>query len=160
MNLREGEHIMKVYHHHPTPFVYDVLKVIVGAFPFFLLLYFFQTTMSARNYFLANLVIFFVFSLVIVYVSLIYWLDKLIITNERVVFIDWKYLTVRSEAEALLKDIQDVQTDEKGVLAYFSVFDYGFLRLDTPSSYVTIEFHNAPDPEGIRKFIFHVKSPR
>lgn len=157
MNLREEERVLKVYHHHPTPFVLDVFKVIVGAFPFFLMLYFFQTTMSTRNYVLANLGIFLVFSLVIVYVSLIYWLDKLVITDQRIVHIDWKYLTVRSEAEALLKDIQDIQTDEKGFLSYFSVFDYGFLRLDTPSSYVTIEFYDAPDPEAIRKFIFHVK---
>ena len=74
------------------------------------------------------------------------------------VYIDWEYLTVRNEAEALLNDIQDVQTEEKGLLSFFWIFDYGTLRLDTASSYVTIEFFDAPDPEGIRKFIYHIKT--
>lgn len=157
MNLREGERILKVYHHHPFPFVKDMFKVIVGAFPFFLLLYMFKSAFSVGAYVIANAVIFFFFSLVIAYISLIFWLDKLIITNFRIVFIDWKYLTHRNEAEALLDDIQDVQTEERGLLAFFWIFDYGTLRLDTASSYVTIEFFEAPDPEGIRKFIYHIK---
>jgi hypothetical protein len=101
--------------------------------------------------------IFALFALIIVYVALIYWLDKLIITNHRIIYIDWKYLTVRDESEALLNDIQDIQTEEKGILSTFAIFDYGLLRLDTASSYITIEFFQAPDPEGIRKFIYHVK---
>lgn len=159
MHLREGERILKVYHHHPTPFVFDVLKVILGSFPFFLLLFLFHPALSTKVYVITNLVIFIIFSLVIVYISLIYWLDKLVITDQRVVYIDWKYLTVRDEAEALLSDIQDVQTEEKGLLAFFRLFDYGTLRLDTASSYVTIEFLDAPDPENIRKFIYHLKQP-
>jgi hypothetical protein len=158
MEIREGEQILKVYHHHPTPFVFIVLKVIVGSFPFFLLLFLFDSVLSDKLRFIAHVAVFLLFSCVLVYVSLIFWLDKLIVTNQRVIYVDWKYLTVRHEAEALLKDIQDVQTKEKGFLASLWVFDYGFLRLDTPSSYVTIEFFNAPDPEGIRKFIYHVKN--
>jgi len=157
MQLREGEQILKVYHHHPTPFVFDVLKVIVGAFPFFFLIYLFQPSLSTKSFILVNLGVFLIFSLVILYISLIYWLDKVIVTNQRVIHIDWKYLTVRDEAEALLDDIQDVQTEEKGILALLWIFDYGLVRLDTPSSYVTIVFKDAPDPEGMRKFIFSIK---
>lgn len=158
MELREGEEILKVYHHHPTPFVFTVLRVIAVTFPFFLMIFLFKGVLSPKWFFLAHLFVFLMFSLVLVYLSLIYWLDKLVVTNNRVIHIDWKYLTIRDEAEALLKDIQDVQTEEKGVLAALWIFDYGLLRLDTPSSYITIEFFNAPDPEGIRKFIFHVKT--
>lgn len=157
MQLREGERIVKVFHHHPTPFVFDVLKVIVGTFPFFLLLFLFESVLSTYWYVILHLVVFGLFSLVILYVSLIYWLDKLIITDARIIHIDWKYLTVRDEAEALLKDIQDIQTEEKGILSMFWIFDYGLLRLDTPSSYVTIEFKDAPDPENVRKYIFSLK---
>lgn len=158
MKLREGETIMRVYHHHPTPFVFDVLKVIAGAFPFFLLLYFFQGVLSTKWFILANLIVLAMFSVVITYVSLIYWLDKLVVTNQRVVYIDWKLLTVRDESEALLHEIQDIQTEEKGVLAAFWVFDYGIFRLDTASSYVTMEFIDAPDPEGIRQYVYFVKN--
>jgi hypothetical protein len=157
MDLREGEQIMKVYHHHPTPFVFDVMKVILGTFPFFLMIFLFESVLSTKWYILLHLMIFALFALIIVYVALIYWLDKLIITNHRIIYIDWKYLTVRDESEALLNDIQDIQTEEKGILSTFAIFDYGLLRLDTASSYITIEFFQAPDPEGIRKFIYHVK---
>ncbi len=157
MDLREGEHILKVYHHHPTPFVFDVLKVILGAFPFFFLLFLFESLFSTKTYLMLHLAVFLLFVLVIIYVSLIYWLDKLVITSERIIHIDWKYLTVRDEAEALLSDIQDIQTEEKGIFSTFWILDYGTLRLDTSSSYVTLEFFQAPDPEGIRKFIYHLK---
>jgi len=158
MDLREGEHVLKVYHHHPTPFVFDILKVIFGSFPFFFMLYLFSGIMSTKWFVIAHFIVFGIFALVIVYVSLIYWLDKLVITNKRVVFIDWKYLTVRDEAEAELDDIQDIQTEEKGLLSAFWVLDYGMLRLDTASSYITMEFPQAPDPEGIRMFLYHVRN--
>jgi len=157
MQLREGEQIIKVFHHHPTPFVYDVFKVILGSFPFFLILILFGPILSVKWAVILYFMVFTVFALVLTYVALIYWLDKLIITNHRIIHIDWKYLTMRDESEAFLTDIQDVQTEEKGILARFRVFDYGLLRLDTPSSYVTIEFFHAPDPENIRKHIFSLK---
>ena len=158
MDLREGERILKVYHHHPTPFIFDLLKLIAATFPFFLLLFLFQGALPTKWYIIAHLILFACFALVVTYIALIFWLDKLIITNKRIVFIDWKLLTVRDEAEALLGDIQDVQTEEKGVLANLWLFDYGLLRLDTASSYITIQFPDAPDPEAIRRFIYHVKS--
>lgn len=158
MKLSEGETILKVYHHHPTPFVFIVLKVLLGTFPFLLLLFLFESLFSTKAFVITHLILFFIFSLIIVYISFIYWLDKLVITDKRVVYINWKYLTVREEAEALIRDIQDIRTKENGFFSNFWIFDYGKLRIDTPSSYVTIEFFDAPDPEEIRKYLFHIKS--
>ncbi len=128
MQLREGEQIVKIVHHHPTPFVLDVLKVILGSFPFFLMLFLFNPVLSTKWSVLLHLMVFLLFTLVLIYVSLIYWLDKLIITSQRIIHIDWKYLTVRDESEAFLRDIQDIQTEEKGILSTFWIFDYGLLR--------------------------------
>lgn len=157
MELREGEHILKVYHHHHTPFIWDLLKIIVGAFPFFLLLYFFGSTMSTESYVIANIIVVAIFTLLIIYQSLIYWLDKLVITDHRVVFIDWKFLTIRKEYEAELRDIQDIHTKEKGVLAVFKWLDYGTFSVQTSSHISIIEFVDAPDPEGIRQFLYTIK---
>ncbi len=157
MQLREGEKILKIYHHHPTPFFSHVLKVIFAFVPFFILLYLMSSILSSGLFFLIALILFFIFILIIIYVALIYWLDRLIVTNQRVLYIDYKYLTVREDAQAFLSDIQDIQTEEQGILAYFKFFDYGTLRLDTPSSYVTLTFVNAPDPEGIRQFIYQAR---
>ena len=157
MELREGEYILKVFHHHPTPFIFTVLKIIGATLPFFFLLFLFQESMPLSFLVWGHVIILGIFALVITYYSLVYWLDKLIITSMRVIYIDWKFLTVRDEAEAALDDIQDIQTSEKGFLSYFKFFDYGLLRLDTASSYVTLEFLQAPDPEGIRQYIYHVR---
>lgn len=157
MHLREGEKVTKVFHHHPTPFVLLVLKVIGSFLPFFFLLFLLKDGLSSKAFYIAELFMFLFFTLIIIYVSLVYWLDKLIITNFRVVFINWKYLTLRDEAEALLDDIQDIQTKEKGIFSYFWILDYGFLRIETASSHTTIEFADAPDPEGVRHFIYQAK---
>lgn len=157
MDIRSGESVLKVYHHHPTPFILKLLKLIVVFIPFFVLLFGFQEVFSTTAFVVTNIVLFVIFALTVLYFSLIFWLDKLVVTNQRVVFINWKLLTSRDEAEAQLDDIQDIRTKEKGVFSYFKFLDYGYFRLDTASSNVVIEFVDSPDPEGIRQFIYHVK---
>lgn len=98
------------------------------------------------------------FILVVLYKSLVYWLDRLVITDQRIVHVEWRNLAVRDEAEVRLRDIQDILTQEKGLLSYFKIFDYGTIRMDTASAYVALQFKNAPDPEGIRRFIYHVRN--
>lgn len=157
MHLREGENILRIYHHHPTPFVLNVLKIIVGTFPFFLMLFIFKNSLSDQAYLLGHFIVLFVFSLIVAYYSIVYWLDKLVVTNQRLIFVNWKYLTVRNESEAFLNDIQDIQSHEKGIFSYFWIFDYGYIILETASSHVTINFDDAPDPEGIRQYIYTIR---
>lgn len=157
MALREGEEILKVYHHHPTPYVFKVCKVILGSFPFFFLLFLFEPVLASPWFFLCHLILFFIFAFIIIYISFTYWLDKLIITNFRIIFIDWKYLTKRDVTEIFMSDIQDIVSLERGFLSSLKIFDYGTIKIDTPASYVPIEFPQAPDPESIRQFIYHIK---
>lgn len=157
MDLREGEEILKVYHHHPTPFVVKILKFVCGFLPFYIALWALGSSLSSGWYLLSHIILFSIFGIVITYVSLTFWLDKLVLTNQRVIYIDYKYLTSSTQSYADLLDIQDITTKEKGVLAYFKMFDYGTFSVDTSSSSTIIEFPNAPDPEGIRRDIYHVK---
>jgi len=157
MLLRENEKILKVYRHHPTPFVLSMLKVIAGSFPFFILLYFMKDSVSSGTFWGLHVLIFVIFSLILIYKALMYWLDRLIVTNIRIVHVDWKYLTIRNEYEADLNDIQDIITKEKGFLSHFWVFDYGEFKLQTASNRSIIFFDQAPDPEGIRQFVYSLK---
>jgi hypothetical protein len=113
--------------------------------------------MSTKAYVIAHIVIISIFTLLIIYQSLIYWLDKLVVTNHRAIFIDWKFLTIRKEYEAELRDIQDIRTKERGVLAVFRFLDYGTFAVQTASHVSIIEFIDAPNPEGIRQFIYSIK---
>lgn len=158
MHLREGEQILKIYRHHPTPFVWQILVAIFGTLPFYLVLFLLQGSFSSGTFIIINLVILLVFALVVTYISLVYWLDKFIITNQRIVFVDWRLLSERDEAETFFHEIQEITTKEKGVFSYFRAFDYGNIAIETASAHVVIEFPNAPDPEGIRRYIYHIRT--
>lgn len=98
-------------------------------------------------------VISFFLGIVIAIVSLEYLLDKLVITNKRVIWIDWHSLFKREEHEAELFDIQDIQTRETGILSKLRIFDYGLVEVETASSKTCIIFIDCPDPEGTKNFI-------
>lgn len=153
MQLQSKERIIKVFYHHPFPFIVQVVKVLFSSFPFFFLIYLFSPALSYNVIVIANLIIIGIFSVVILYLSLIYWLDKLIITDKRAVHVNWVFMFKRIEAEALLYDIQDITTQEKGLLSAIPIFDYGIIRMETASSKTTIFFDEAPDPEGIKAYI-------
>lgn len=153
IHLKEGERIVKTYHHHPFPFAMQLVKTVAASAPFFFLLYLIKSALSTQYLIIAILSIVILFSLVIVYLALIYWLDRLVITNKRIVHIDWKFLTKRDSQQALLHDIQDIRTHEQGILASLYIFDHGTIRIETASSKTTIVFIEAPDPEGMKAFI-------
>ena len=153
MQLQNGEKIIKIYHHHPFPFIIQIIKALGASLPFFLLLYLLSPSLNYEYTIIGIMVILALFTVVIIYLALIYWLDKVIITNKRIVHIDWKVLSQRDEGEALLSDIQDIQTKEKGILSAIYLFDYGLIRVETAASKATIIFTEAPDPEGIKKFL-------
>jgi hypothetical protein len=161
MDLQKGERIVKIYHHHPFPFLVQLVKVLGASIPFFFFIYLISSGLTSQQLVIANLIVIGLFSVVILYLALVYWLDKLVITSKRVVHIDWKFLSKRDEGEALLYDIQDIHTQEKGLLAALYLFDYGIIRLETASSKTTILFTEAPNPEGIKSFLSdHIEACR
>lgn len=161
MKLQSKERIIKVFHHHPFPFLVQIGKVIAASFPFFFLIYLVSPALSYNVIVIANLIVIGIFTIVILYIAMIYWLDKLVITNKRAIHVDWIFLSKRVEGEALLYDIQDIHTQEKGLLSALYLFDYGLIRLETASSKTTITFTQTPDPEGIKSFMTdHIEACR
>ena len=78
-------------------------------------------------------------------------------TNKRIIHVDWKKLTQRNEAAAEHEDIQEIWTKEKGIFSAVPILDYGLFRLETASKNMAILFEDAPDPEGIKKYIYDLK---
>lgn len=156
MHLGKGERILKIYYHHPTPFVFDLLKLILATLPFYFLLFIMGNSFEFGVVLALHLIVVLLFSLVAIYLTLIYWLDRLIVTNKRIVFIDWKYLTIKTEHEASLYDIEDITSQEKGIIALLPFFDYGTIVIKTASAKTLITFPQAPDPEGVKKFIHSI----
>ncbi len=90
---------------------------------------------------------------ILIYLTLIYWLDRLIVTNKRVIFIDWKYLTVRTISEVEFCDIIDVEVQTSGIFSKLSLLDFGSIDLLTSTAKTAISFPQAPNPIKLRTYI-------
>jgi hypothetical protein len=153
MHLESGEVILKTIYHHYTPFIVRILKLVAATIPFYFLIFILRGSLSFNQVFWAHIIIVLLFSLVTIYITLVFWLDRLIITTRRIILIDWKYLTVKAEYEAELKEIQDITSIEKGIYSIIPALDYGTLEIKTSSNKTTIIFEEAPNPNGIKKII-------
>jgi hypothetical protein len=156
MQLTNGEQVLKVFHHHPTMFVFRGGKIIIASLPFYLVGSFFNGVFSAPQMAVIFSIISIIFVLIIAYDFTFYYLDRLFITNRRVIHQNWDNALQREEHEVELADIQDIATKETGIFSYLKIFDFGSFRLETASKSTAISFKGAPDPEGIRHFIYHL----
>lgn len=156
MKLKENEEVVKVLHHHYVALIIRELKIVIVSIPFFFVASLFSTLMNPYQQILMYGAITIVFGLIIAHDGILYHLDRLVITNHRIIYIDWQGIFSRSEHEAELVDIQDIETKETGVLSFIPMFDYGMFTVETASAHTIINFTEAPDPEGIKHFIYHL----
>lgn len=156
MKLQDNEQIVKVFHHHPTARIFRGLGIVLAGLPFFFCAWFFRGVLDSTQMFWVYMSVFLINFSILMYDSILYYLDRLIITNRRVLYIDWNGAFSNTEHEAELIDIQDIETREKGIFAFFSFLDFGDFTLETASTHTTIHFPSAPDPEGIKHFIYHL----
>lgn len=157
MHLRTTETIQKIYRRHYLPYIFSVMKMLMASFAFFFVAFLLQESISRQAFIWTLIVIIIIFIGVFLYLSFVYWSDKLVVTNHRVIFVNWKLLNVSEESEAELHDIQDIHIVEKGLLAHIPLFDYGTLTVSTAASDLAVQFLDAPDPDTIKQFIFSVK---
>lgn len=153
MHLRHGEVILRNIKRHKTPYVLQLAKVALIAIPLYFLLFYFMRSVSGEWIFIAALALSIFVGMVIAAISFDYLFDKLVITNRRVVWINWKSPFSREEHEAELLDIQDIETAEKGILSKLPFFDYGLIEIETASSKVCIHYTDCPDTAGVKHFI-------
>jgi membrane protein YdbS with pleckstrin-like domain len=84
----------------------------------------------------------------------IFYLDMLVITNDRLLDIEQKNLFARSISEADLYQIQDVSSEVVGVFA--SLFNYGNLTIQTAGAVLKFSVSNVHDPDGLRQEILEL----
>lgn len=83
---------------------------------------------------------------------LLHWFFNIyILTNRRVVDIDFAGLFRRTMSQAPLRNIEDVTFTKNGLFPNF--FDYGDLHIQTAGALPNFEFYAIPDPEGSLKEI-------
>ncbi|MBI2638660.1 hypothetical protein HYW83_03660 [Candidatus Peregrinibacteria bacterium] len=155
MHLRHGEEILRTHKRHRTPFILQFVKLLIVSAILYGLMFFIGKAVEGDWIFWGYAVVSFFLGIAITLVAFDYLLDRLVITNKRVVWINWKSPVKREEHEAELLDIQDIKTHEKGILSKLRLFDYGLLEIETAGSKTCIIFTECPDPENVKTFILN-----
>jgi hypothetical protein len=84
-----------------------------------------------------------------------WYFDVYIITDERIVDIDFNNLLVKKFSEAGLEMIQDTTSN---VIGFFpTMFNYGNVLVQTAAEIPEITFENVPNPEKVIKLVQHLR---
>lgn len=153
MHLRHGESILRIVRRHPTPYVIKLLFIALLGVPFVLFLAFLARQISGRAIWYVLLFLLVFAGLILAILSLDYFLDKLIITNKRIIWVNWIHLFHRNEHEVEFRDIQEISIQQRGILAKIPFFNFGYLNIETAASAVSIQFPDCPDPSDVKHFL-------
>lgn len=83
-----------------------------------------------------------------------FYLDLMVITNDRLVHIEQQGLFARTISELDLYKIQDATSEVKGIFP--SIFGYGNLLIQTAATTEEFKFENIPHPESLRQTIMNL----
>lgn len=153
MHLRHAEEIIRIIKRHKTPYVFKLLKIFLIIIPLYILLFSLRDQLNIEWMLILFSVLSFFLGIILGLVSLDYLLDKIIITNKRIVWVNWLSLFKKEEHEAELIDVHDVGIRERGILSKLSLFNYGMLDIKTYASKTIISFGDCPHPESVGHFI-------
>lgn len=83
-----------------------------------------------------------------------FYLDILIVTNDRLIDMEQNGVFARTIAEVDLYQIQDVTSEVKGVLE--TMFNYGNISIQTAGSVPKFIVHDIHNPHALRREILHL----
>ena len=131
---------------------YVAIALLLLSFPFLLKLVIFELETNAT----VMVALFFsCLSLsmsVLVYAFVKWFYNVNIITDQRVIDLDFTTLVSHTMSEARLEKIEDVTHKQLGVLG--SLFDIGTVYVQTAGSTAEIEFDNIPRPRDVQDILY------
>jgi len=143
----KDEEVILVLRAHPI----TLLPWIINGIILFILLIFlnivFGSLLSPAQFFLLNLTITIFILSYLWFNFLAYFFNVGIVTNKRVIDIDFSTVIYREVTEAGLKQIEDITSKSGGYFA--SLFDYGDVFIQTAGTDVNIEFLKIPKPAEV-----------
>ncbi len=159
IHQKNYEHVVaKVRRHFITFIPTIILFVLLSSLPIILQLLFstlFPTILAINNVHLAALLlasIYYLSLLLFFYTEFVaFYLDILIITNDRLIDVNQHSLFSRSIAEMDLYQTQDVISEVKGFWASF--FKYGTITVQNASGITKFQALNVPHPDKLREII-------
>ncbi|OGK16229.1 hypothetical protein A2774_04565 [Candidatus Roizmanbacteria bacterium RIFCSPHIGHO2_01_FULL_39_12c] len=146
-----SEQVMLVLRAHPITQLPWIINSVFLLLVIFFLNFFYINFLTPTQIIFANL-----FGLSIIYSYILFnflsWYFNVgIITNERIIDVDFHAVIYKEVTESQLSKVEDVTAKSGGFFA--SIFNYGHVFIQTAGTNVNIEFHNAPKPAEVTKII-------
>ncbi len=121
-----------------------------------LVLYFlhdsFLTLIPPLNVILVIIPFYYLLVAIYAFVNFVTWYyNAALITNKRVVDIDFHQIVFKDVAETKLALVQDVSYNQTGVLP--NILGYGFVLIQTAGTLDNFEFHNLPHPDRVEEIV-------
>lgn len=148
------EEVILFLRQHPIVLVPSVMLVAVLLIaPALLLPFFLNLPITIPpGYLVVGLVFWYVMTFGVTLASFLRWFFNIyIVTNQRLVDIDFVHLLYKEFSEARLNKIQDVTYKTGGVLAAF--LNYGDVLVQTAAELPNFEFATVPNPEKVIQII-------
>ena len=155
MILKKNEQVLHTVYHHFLPYVIRCIYFFVFASIFLLFIRFVVEFLPSYAFYL-YLGTFLIYLLVFLNMTFIYWLDKLIITNQRLIYINWISITNVQENEINLKSIQDIGSFEKGLVRFIPFLSHGKIVIKSSAYKNDITFEEIGKANKVRTFITRI----
>lgn len=148
---QENEEIVFLVRAHPITQIFWLVNGFLIFIIIFVGINVFSPYLNSRQILFVYLfTLFFVFSYW--WFSFLTWFFNVgLLTNQRVIDIDFSYLTYKEVTSAKLDKIEDITVKSGGFLP--SIFNYGNVFVQTAGTEVNIEFINIPQPEKVKEMI-------
>ncbi|MEA2056645.1 MAG: PH domain-containing protein [Patescibacteria group bacterium] len=148
----EGEEIVLMLRRHPiTLFKPVVISLIIFFLPFL----FFSSPML--NFMTSKLITAFVIGWYMILTSFVlesfltWFFNVFIITDERIIDVDFSSLIFKNVSSAKIDNIEDITVATGGVVA--SIVDYGTVYIQTSAEVPELEFEDVPNPNKVSKVL-------
>lgn len=124
------------------PFIFPQIAAYTG----------FDLAALPQTYLLALLIINYLLVLIIVFEGFLGWyFNVTLITNEKVIDIDFEQLLYKAVDLAPLSKIEEADSVTAGIIG--TVFNFGSVKIQTAGATVAIEMHNIPRPTLVSDMI-------
>lgn len=145
------EDVILVLRAHPITQLPWIFNTAVFVFVLIILNFFMPMVLLSNQIVYANIaLLFFIFSYAF-YNFLTWFFNVGIITNKRIVDIDFSDVVYKEVTEARLDKVEDITSKGGGFWETF--FNYGDLFIQTAGTEKNIEFLNIPDPSDVVRII-------
>lgn len=152
-----GEKILLLLRAHPiTNLPWITLAVFIFVIPFIVpgvISYIgFSFTLIPQSFLLTGLIINYLLVLVITFEGFLGWFfNATLITNEKIVDIDFEHLLYKAVDLAPLSKIEETDSVTSGIIG--TVFNFGDVSVQTAGAKVAIEMKNIPHPATVADMI-------